>query len=61
MSETSQKNKGGRPPVHATPITVRVPPEILSALDGFIDEQSDDPSRPEAIRRIMLDYFQTKD
>ena len=56
MSETS-KNKGGRPRVDATPITVRVPPELRGALDTFITNQQpfhEKPlTRPEAIRLLM--------
>lgn len=56
MSET-KKNKGGRPRVDATPITVRIEPSLLSDLDKWIGDQ--DISRPEAIRqliRIGLDH-----
>lgn len=52
MSET-KKNKGGRPAINATPITVRVPPEQLSNLDKYISKQPDRPTRPEAIRRLV--------
>lgn len=56
MSETN-KNRGGRPRVDATPITVRVPPEMLEYLDRFIHEHNmvdgRTISRPEAIRTIL--------
>lgn len=52
MSETIP-NKGGRPKVNATPITVRLPPEQLAALDVWREKQEDQLSRPEAIRRIL--------
>jgi len=52
MSET-KKNRGGRPPVNATPVTVRVPPELLAALDRFISEHHPEMSRPEAIRECI--------
>jgi hypothetical protein len=55
MSET-RKNKGGRPPVHAEPITVRVPPALLCSLNSYIDRQAEPkPSRPEAIRQLLAD------
>lgn len=60
MSET-KKNLGGRPRVDATPITVRVPPELLAALDvacGDNPSQTDPPvGRPEMIRRILTDWL----
>lgn len=51
MSET--KNKGGRPRVDATPITVRVPPDQLQRLDAWAADQPDKPTRPEAVRRLV--------
>ncbi len=53
MSETG-KSKGGRPRVDATPVTVRIPPDLLAALDALIAQQPDPkPSRPEAVRQIL--------
>ena len=65
MSDTS-KNKGGRPRVDATPITVRVPPHLLAALDAWIIEnQYLHPekrlTRPEAIRLMMQDVLERQD
>ena len=56
MSET-QKNRGGRPPVNATPVTVRVPPELLAALDSYSTHADGNPGRPETVRRIMRDWL----
>lgn len=56
MSET-KKNLGGRPPVNATPVTVRVPPDMLAKLDEFCDRNNPRPSRPEAIRQIIAAAF----
>jgi len=53
MAET-EKNKGGRPRVDATPVTVRLPPGNLADLDIWIAAQPEPrPSRPEAIRRLL--------
>lgn len=49
MSEI-KKNKVGRPAVNATPVTVRLPPDLLALLDASI---VDNETRPEAIRRIL--------
>jgi len=51
MAET--KNRGGRPRIDATPVTVRVPPKLLAALDAFIADEPSAPTRPEAIRSLM--------
>lgn len=49
-----RKSKRGRPPVNATAVQVRLPPEILIALDGWITDQTEpQPTRPEAIRLIL--------
>ncbi|GJE49982.1 hypothetical protein GOFOIKOB_3023 [Methylobacterium tardum] len=60
MSETG-KNKGGRPRVDATPITVRVPPVQLDTLDAWIADQPEPkPSRPEAIREALTEHLKAK-
>ncbi len=66
MLETkiNEKNKGGRPRVDATPITVRVPPALLSELDSWLASNSTITSRPEAIRQLVekaLEQEQSKD
>jgi hypothetical protein len=45
----------GRPPIGATPLTVRVLPDQLARLDKWIANQPDaaELTRPEAIRRLM--------
>ena len=46
--------KRGRPATGiGTPITVRLRDDHLIALDTWIAEQPDKPSRPEAIRRLI--------
>jgi len=51
LSDT--KKKMGRPPVDSVPITVRVERDLLDTLDAWIAGQPDQPSRPEAIRRLI--------
>jgi metal-responsive CopG/Arc/MetJ family transcriptional regulator len=36
-------------------IMVRMPPDLIAALDDFRRAQADLPNRPEAIRRILTD------
>jgi hypothetical protein len=51
----------GRPPVNAKPITVRVPPELLAAVDAWIAERSasvgtpENLTRPEALRQLTAE------
>ena len=49
------KNPVGRPAVNATPVTLRVPPDLLAPLDAFASGEPDGPTRPEAIRRLLRD------
>ncbi len=53
MSET-KKRRGGRPRVNSTPVTVRLPPYLLHALDRYIETMEEPRSRPETIRTLML-------
>ncbi len=52
------KKKIGRPRLYAggkgAPLTgVRLPPDALAAIDGWIRRQKEPLSRPEAIRRLV--------
>jgi metal-responsive CopG/Arc/MetJ family transcriptional regulator len=47
----------GRPSVGATPVNVRFPPNELAELDAWIKSRDDEPSRPEAVRRIVDTYL----
>lgn len=51
MSES--KKRMGRPPVNATPVTVRMPPDLLSWIDTERAKIAPPPSRPEMIRLII--------
>ena len=48
-----RKAKRGRPAVNATPVTVRLPPDDLEALDLWIATNAEGESRPEGLRRIL--------
>lgn len=45
--------KRGRPPTGAKPIMVRVAPDQLARIATWIAKQPDQPSEPEAIRRLV--------
>jgi hypothetical protein len=49
----NRKKRIGRPPVGATLVGVRLPPSDLATLDKWIAKQSDDMTRPEALRAMM--------
>lgn len=52
MSE-SQGKRMGRPPVNATPVTVRIPPDLLAWLDAERAKLDPEPTRPEFIRQVL--------
>jgi hypothetical protein len=43
-----------------TPLLVRLPPLLLSALDAASSAQSPRPSRPEMLRQIVGDWLGTQ-
>lgn len=47
------RKKRGRPKVDATLVGVRIPPDLLAALDAHRASLGGNPSRPEAIRSLM--------
>ncbi|OUC54964.1 hypothetical protein CA262_08915 [Sphingobium sp. GW456-12-10-14-TSB1] len=53
ISDTGKKKGRGRPSVGAVGIHVKLAPADLSDLDAWIDAQDDQPSRPEAVRRLI--------
>lgn len=61
MSNVSNVKKTGRPRIDAVPLSVRVPPNLLRALDDWIAEDAQSivvarpMTRPEALRRLAAD------
>ena len=49
----SRKKRGPPPTGKGEPILVRIQPNGLRAIDAWIAQQADNPSRPEAIRRLV--------
>jgi len=48
------KKKRGPPPTgKGVQVVVRMQPAPLAALDAWVAKQKDQPSRPEAIRRLV--------
>lgn len=55
MASKNVQRGRGRPPVDTERVALRLDRAVLDSLDAFIAGQSDDPSRPEAIRRLLKD------
>jgi hypothetical protein len=51
--DSAKKPPKGRPVVDSEPVNVRIERQQLAALDDWRRGQSDLPSRPEAIRRLI--------
>lgn len=56
----TQKRRGPKPTGQGTLIGVRLQPDELKKLDDWAAGQSDKPSRPEAIRRILRQTLERK-
>ena len=48
--------KMGRPPVDTEAVTVRLPRELIAALDDARRADPEMPTRQEVIRRVLLDW-----
>jgi len=60
MKKTIPKSWGGRRPGAGRPATgkdpgttIRLPPDLRTAIDAWARKQDDKPSRSEAIRRLI--------
>lgn len=51
----ARKRRGPAPTGKGHTVGVRMQPSELAALDAYIAKQPDDPSRPEAIRRVLAE------
>ena len=52
--------KAGRPKTDTEAVTVRLDQKMLGTLDAFRKDESDLPTRPESIRRLLVEALQTK-
>jgi hypothetical protein len=57
---TPKKKRGPSPTGKGTPITVRLQPSNLAMVDDWASQQDDQPSRPEAIRRMIEQVLKKK-
>jgi len=54
---SGRKSRMGRPAIDSEAVNVRLERNYLKALDVFSASQPDLPGRPEAIRRILDEFF----
>lgn len=59
MSKTPHTNKGGRPRVDTEAVTLRLPRNVLEALERVRGAQQH-ATRPEAIRAILKDWLEMR-
>ena len=57
MIAQKAKKRGPAPTGKGHQVVVRLQPDMLEAVDTYVAGQGDDPSRPEAIRRILALHF----
>lgn len=50
----------GRPKVDTHPVMVRMPTSLIERVDHARRAETDLPSRPEMIRRIVEEWFETE-
>lgn len=58
--DDTNKPKKGRPVVDTEPVNLRLPREMLSAIDNFRKAENDLPTRPEGIRRLLAEALKEK-
>jgi hypothetical protein len=52
ISRTEKRGRG-RPRINPTSIHLSLAPDLLARVDKFLSGQKDNPSRPEAVRRLV--------
>ena len=55
-----KKSRIGRPAADTEAVTLRLPREILAKIEEYRRKKDDIPTRQEAIRLILSDWFDTK-
>ena len=53
-----QKSKIGRPRVDSEPVNLRLSRDLITALDDRRRQEADLPSRPEMIRRALVQWLE---
>jgi len=55
------EKKRGRPPVDSEAINLRLPRELIEGIDNRRRAESDLPTRPEMIRRALVQWLEMTD
>lgn len=58
--DDTKKPKKGRPVVDTEPVNLRLPREMIEAIDAFRKAESDLPTRPEGIRRLLSETLKDR-
>jgi hypothetical protein len=50
--------KMGRPKTDTSPLNIRMDREMIRAIDNYRRQQEDLPTRPEVVRRVMIEWLE---
>ncbi|WP_417273787.1 ribbon-helix-helix protein, CopG family [Celeribacter halophilus] len=50
--------KMGRPKTDTSPVNIRMDREMIRAIDNYRRQQEDLPTRPEVVRRVMMEWLE---
>jgi hypothetical protein len=50
--------KMGRPKTDTSPLNIRMDREMIRAIDNYRRQQEDLPTRPEVVRRVMMEWLE---
>jgi hypothetical protein len=50
--------KMGRPKTDTSPLNIRMDREMIRAIDDYRRQQEDLPTRPEVVRRVMIEWLE---
>jgi len=56
----SEKRKKSRPRTDTEPVNLRLPREMIEAIDDLRRSEADLPTRPEMIRRALAKWLETQ-
>jgi hypothetical protein len=48
----------GRPKTDTSPLNIRMDREMIRAIDNYRRQQEDLPTRPEVVRRVMMEWLE---
>lgn len=54
------EKKRGRPPIDSEAVNLRLPRDLIEAIDARRRDEVDLPTRPEMIRRALIEWLEMK-